>query len=106
MSAPPAVLQELVDRFRPDAAEGLSATYQLYVTGEGGGQWHLVIADRRCQLAAGRAESPDVAITLSADDWRAVVAKRLDPVSGLMAGRIQVAGDLSLASRLQTLFGL
>jgi putative sterol carrier protein len=105
MPAPAALLEQLVARFRPEASEGMSATYQLHLTGDDGGEWHLVVAERRCRLTAGRAAEPDVAITISVQDWEELTEGRLDPVSALFSGRIQIAGDLSLASRLQSLFG-
>ncbi len=106
MPAPGTLLTALVKRFSPAAAEGLSAVYQLQLTGEGGDCWHLVIADQQCQLAPGRAEKPDVAITMSVDDWSELVAGELDPFSAYLSGRLMVAGDLSLATRLATLFSL
>lgn len=106
MAPPGAVLAELVKRFRPTAAEGLKAVYQLHLTGDGGDSWHLTIADQRCQLEPGRAHEPDVTITLSVDDWKELIAGRLDPVGAYLSGRLQLSGDLTLATRLKSLFGL
>jgi putative sterol carrier protein len=40
------------------------------------------------------------------DDWEGLIAGRLDPFSAYISGRLGIAGDLSLATRLATLFGL
>jgi putative sterol carrier protein len=106
MAVPAAVLADFIKRFSPAAAEGLSAVYQLHLTGDGGDVWHIIIAEQKCQLAAGPGESPDVAITISVDDWEGLIAGRLDPFSAYISGRLGIAGDLSLATRLATLFGL
>jgi putative sterol carrier protein len=100
------VLADFVKRFRPEAADGLKAVYQLELTGEQGSCWHLMIADGACQLVEGRAEAPDVAITMSLDHWDELMAGRLDAFSAFLGGQLRVAGDLGLATRLQTLFGL
>lgn len=106
MAPPGAVLADLVKRFRAAAAEGLKAVYQLHLTGDCGDSWHLTIADQRCELEPGCAHEPDVTITLSVDDWKELVAGRLDPVGAYLSGRLQVSGDLTLATRLKGLFGL
>ena len=106
MAQPSAALKDLVSRFQPAAAEGLEATYQLSLTGDGGDTWHMVIADQKCELSSGPAERPDVSITMSVDDWNAVIAGQLDAIAGLFSGRIEIAGDLGLASRLQALFAI
>ncbi len=106
MPGPAAVLADFVKRFSPPAAEGLSAVYQLNLTGDGGDVWHLIIADQKCELVAGPGEAPDVAITISVDDWEGLIAGRLDPFSAYISGRLGIAGDLSLATRLAPLFGL
>ncbi len=106
MGEPSAFLAEVVKRFRPEAAEGLRAVYQIELAGDGGGVWHLTIAEQRCELACGPVEQPDVAITMSVGEWDELVAGRLDALSAYLSGRLQIAGDLSLATRIPSLFGL
>ncbi len=80
--------------------------YQVRLTGDGGGTWHLTIADQKCCLSDGPAAAPDVTITMSVEDWRDLVAGRLDSVSAYMAGHIQLSGDFGLVMQLQPIFGL
>jgi putative sterol carrier protein len=84
----------------------MSATYELSLTGDEGGTWHLAIADQKCQLLEGSAANSDVAITMSLQDWGDLLAGRLDGFSAYLAGRIQVQGNISLVMQLQTIFGL
>jgi putative sterol carrier protein len=104
MSAPADFLASFAARFRPDAAGDLRAVYQLHLTGDDGGLWHLTIADQQCRLASGQADQPSVTITMSVDDFSQLISGRLDGVSAYLAGRIQIAGDISLVTRLQSLF--
>ena len=105
MNKPEEVLSDLVKRFRPEAAKGISAVYELRVTGEAAGTWHLTIADQQCAVSPGRAEHPDITIAISDEDWANLVAGKLDPVNAYLSGRIVVSGDFSLAPMLQQLFG-
>jgi putative sterol carrier protein len=106
MPTPAALLADLVKRFRPEAAEGLNATYQLHLTGDDGDYWHLTIANQECSLGSGPATDADVAISMNMEDWSQLVAGRLDPVSAFLSGRVRVSGDFSLATRLAALFAL
>ncbi len=105
MQSPSELLADLVDRFRPSAAEGLDAVFQLDLTGNGSGCWHLIVAERQCRLVTGAAQKPNVIITVSAEDWGEMMGGRLDPFTALASGRLRVEGDLELAMRLQTVFG-
>jgi len=105
MNNPEEVLSDLVKRFRPEAAKGLHAVYELRLTGEAAGTWHLKIADQQCAVAPGSAERPDITIAMSDEDWAHLVAGKLDPVNAYLSGRIAVSGNLSLAPALQQLFG-
>jgi len=106
MVEPAIVLADFVKRFRPEAADGFSAVYQLELTGDQGGLWHLTITDGACQLGTGPGKAPDVAIRMSQDDWDALIAGELDAFSAFVSGKLEVEGNLALATRLQALFGL
>jgi len=99
------VLVSLVKRFRSAEAAGLTATYQLNLTGDDGGIWYLAVANQECSLGAGAAPQPDVTITITADDWVDLLAGKLDGYTAFLQGRVDVQGDLSLALRLQSMFG-
>ena len=100
------ILASLVERFRPEAAQGLRAVYQLNLTGEGGGDWHITVADQKCSLSSGVAPESDIGITMQAQDWKELVAGRLNAFDAFLQGKIQVDGDMSLAGQIQALFGL
>ena len=106
MAAPGKVLTEFVKRFRPDAAQGMNAVYQLSLTGDDGGTWHLSIANGECRLSEGPFEESDVRITMSVQDWSDLVAGRLDGFSAYLSGRIELQGNFSLVMQLQPMFGL
>ena len=100
------ILASLVERFRPEAAQGLHVVYQLNLTGEDGGDWHITVADQKCTLSSGIAPESDMGITMQAQDWKELVAGRLNAFDAFLQGKIQIVGDMSLAGQIQTLFGL
>lgn len=49
-------------------------------------------------------EDADCTITLAKDDFIALAKGELDPMGAFMSGKLKVAGDMSVAMGLQSLF--
>ena len=98
------IIEAMPRAFQPEKAQGLRATYQLELSGEGGGTWVMEIADGRCQVREGRADAPDGTLTMAANDYVALAKGELDVMGAFMSGRIQFQGDLGLAAKLPSLF--
>ena len=94
----------LPDHFNADAAAGLTAAYQFDLSGEQGGRYHLIIRDGTCLIHEGTHRSPDVTLTMTAEDCLLVMHGRLNGVTAALSGRVQVAGDMELALRLKSIF--
>jgi len=99
------VLTDLITGFRPEAASGMKATFQLELDGDEGGLWHVVVADGKCELRQGTATQPDVSIAMATEDFGALIARRLDVMQAYSDGRVKVRGNLFLAMQLGELFG-
>ena len=96
------IIEAMPRAFQPEKAQGLRATYQLELSGEG--TWVMEIADGRCQVREGRADAPDGTLTMAANDYVALAKGELDVIRAFMSGRIQFQGDLGLAAKLPSLF--
>ncbi len=96
----------MAEKFNADAAAGLNATFQYNIEGEGGGQWHCVIADGTCTVNEGTHDSPSVTLTMAAQDFLDLVNGKLNGQAAFMAGKLKIAGDMSLAMKLGSVFGL
>lgn len=92
----------LVERFRPDEARGLSATWRIAI--DDLRPYVITVDAGSCAVSAG--DVPDAGATLrtDADTWLAMVEGRIDGIAAFTGGRLRVDGDLHLAVRLETLF--
>ena len=98
------IIKAMPSAFRPERATSLKATYQFELTGEGGGDWVLEIANQQCQVKEGIAAEPDATIILAAADYVALVKGELDAVGAFMRGKLKVKGNVGLAMKALNLF--
>ena len=76
-----------------DAAKGMNSVIQFNLTGDGGGNYHVVIKDGTATVNEGTHASPNMTMTLAASDY-----------VDLITGKLKIAGDMGLAMKMQTLF--
>lgn len=65
---------------------------------------HHVLESGELRTVEGRAETPDLTITVDDGDLVQLFRGELDPLSAFMTGRVKVTGDMMLAQRLLALF--
>lgn len=101
-------IQEIIAKmpaaFVPEQAGDLNATIQLDLTGDGGGQWAIKIANGQIAIDERLADSPKLTLTMAASDYVALTLDEADPMSLFMAGKIKVQGDVTLALKFQQMF--
>ncbi|HXJ33394.1 MAG TPA: SCP2 sterol-binding domain-containing protein [Candidatus Eisenbacteria bacterium] len=100
-----AMMRWMPQYFRPSEAAGLAFTVQLDLTGPGGGPWVMRVADERCEVRPGRAGRADLTIRTRATYWLAVHRGDVNPVLGLVTGRLRLSGDRRLFLKFPALFG-
>jgi putative sterol carrier protein len=99
-----AFFEALPSRFHAAAAEGVTAVYQFDVSGDGGGQYQLHIADQTCRVSPGVHPAPNVTLRMAGEDCMAILEGRLTGVSAYLSGRLKMEGDLGMAMRLTAFF--
>jgi putative sterol carrier protein len=98
------IFAEMPEAFLADKAGDMRATYQFNLSGEGGGDWAVTVADGACTVAEGQAEKPSLTIGMAADDFVKMVSGELQPVVAFMQGKIKLQGDTNLALKFSEIF--
>ena len=98
------LFKRMPDVFDAEKAGDMDATVQFDLSGEGGGQWYVIVVDGTCTVEEGVTESPTATIRMEAEDYAALVAGNLNAMEAFMQQKIRVEGDLSTVMKFQTLF--
>ena len=100
-------LRQLEQKFLPEKAKGAKpAIIGLSLTGESGGEWHLVIADGEAHVHVGTAEHPAATLKASAPDFLALLSGTLDGTRAMMTGKLRASGNLRLLTQFGEWFAL
>ena len=92
--------------FDADAAQGLNAVFQFEITGDGGGNWTIIVKDGACEIAEGSHDEPTVTLTMSDETWLGMINKEVNGMQAFMGGQLKATGDIMLAQRIEQLFPL
>ena len=98
------VFEMMPSRFNAQAAQGVNATYQFELTGDGGGTYNVQIANGTATVNKGPAASPNITITMAAQDYLDMINGKLNPQMAFMGGKLKIKGDMSLALKMQQIF--
>jgi putative sterol carrier protein len=102
------VLPGQVAKF-PDAAKQIGNTFQINITGDGGGEWHVNATEADGGPSAGPGNKPaDVTITIAVEDFQKLLENpQANGMQLFFAGKLKVAGsNPMLAMKLNKLFTL
>ena len=94
----------LPDRFVASAARGLTAIFQFELAGDGGGTYHVTVADGAIAVAEGPAPSPSATLKMSAENYVKMANGELNSAMAFMKGQLKVTGNVLLAQRMQAIF--
>ncbi len=87
-----------------DTAKTMDATFQINVTGEGGGNWFIDVTSSGPSVEQTSKEAT-CTVEISAEDFEALYSNPLQQGMALfMAGKIKISGDMSKIMSLQKLF--
>lgn len=91
-------------KFRADKATGINATIQYDISGDQGGNWHAVIKDGTCTVNSGPAATPNLTLSMAAQDWLDMIGGKLSGQMAFMSGKLKLKGDMGLAMKVGGLF--
>jgi pimeloyl-ACP methyl ester carboxylesterase/putative sterol carrier protein len=92
----------LAERFHPEEARGLDATFVVAVDGHSPMTVH--VRGERCLVSPGVSQLAGATLHACPDTWLDLVEGRVDGIAAFLAGRLRIEGDLNLAARFETLF--
>ncbi len=93
-----ATLEEITDRFKTALGSGVGLEKSVKFDLKGAG---FIVIDGPDVTNEDR--PADCTIKVSLDDFQALARGTLDPASAFMRGKLKVAGDMSVAMKLQPL---
>jgi putative sterol carrier protein len=102
-----AALRSLEHKFLPEKARGAKPTViGLSLSGDAGGEWHLVVADGAAHVRPGAVERPTATLKASATDFLALLDGTLDGTRAMMTGKLRASGNLRVLTQFGDWFAL
>ena len=99
-----AIFEKMPDSFQADRAAGVSVVFQFTISGPGGGEWHAIISDGKCEVFAGVHEKPTTTILMSDGDFIELIQGRLNAMKAYTSGKLKIKGDLMKSQLIEKLF--
>jgi hypothetical protein len=101
------VFRQMVRAYRPERTAGWTGDIRYELTASGGAVRTWTVSCGPAQASAREGAEPDPALTikLSVADFIRLAGRDLDPAKALLSGRLDLAGDFSVALRLGEMFG-
>jgi putative sterol carrier protein len=98
-------VQEAMLKAEPERTRGLNITFQFDLFGEGGCTWHLEIVDGEPAFRDGPAQSPDLTVIVSLEDYMAMAARKASGRELFFSGRMHLEGNAMLGMVLGQVLG-
>lgn len=98
------IFNKMPEAVVPEKVNGVNATIQLQLTGEGGGDWLIQLVNGTAAVVQGQAQTPDLTLTMETSDYVALAHGQINPVNLFMAGKIKLQGDMGLAMKFPEMF--
>ena len=97
-------LKGFVQAFIPEKAKDWDRVINYTITGTGGGEWHFIVKDQKCELKKGKHEKADLGFEMTADTFIALGKGELSPVAAFMSGKMKAKGSTSDLMKMGEVF--
>jgi NAD(P)-dependent dehydrogenase (short-subunit alcohol dehydrogenase family)/acyl dehydratase/putative sterol carrier protein len=98
------IFERIPEVFRPEKAVGLDVVFQFVIGGGGGGTWHVVVKEKRCEVKEGAHEKPTTTIKMGSEDFVKMIQGQLNAMSAYTSGKLKIEGDLMKSQLVEKLF--
>ncbi len=94
----------LGERFKPEAAEKISAVFQFELAGDDGGTYHVTVDHGKMTVAEGPHEKPTATLKMKGEEYVKMANGQLNGAMAFMKGQLKVTGNVLLAQKMQAIF--
>jgi len=84
--------------------KGVQAQIQLNLSGEGGGNYYVVVNDGSVKVEKGKLENPQMTLSTTTETALELLKGKSNPMTAVMTGKVKIAGDMSVGMKLFKLF--
>jgi predicted Zn finger-like uncharacterized protein len=91
-------------RFIPEKAEGVNAHVSYNITGDGGGEWTLIVNNGTCDIREGGDPSAKTHARMTVKTYLKLAMGKLDGRVGFMLGKIKIKGDKASVATVRECF--
>ena len=99
-----AVFEAMPAAFVSKAAAGVDVVFQYAIAG--GGEWHCIVKDGACTVAAGVHDSPTCTLKISNGEFLKMMNGKLPPMQAFTSGKLKIEGDVMKSQLIEKLFRL
>jgi 3-hydroxyacyl-CoA dehydrogenase/3a,7a,12a-trihydroxy-5b-cholest-24-enoyl-CoA hydratase len=101
-----AIFEQIGERIseHPEWAKKVGAVFQFDITGSEGGSYVVDLKNDGGSARPGEDPTAGCKLTLSFDDFMAMISGELNPQMAFMGGKMKISGDVILAAKLAPLF--
>lgn len=83
-----------------EEAKGLDGRVQISLSGEGGGDWGVVLDDGKISVSEGAMAQPQLTIKTSTENADKLMSGSMNPMMAYMTGKVKITGDMALGMKL------
>ena len=98
------IFAQMPGAFQSDKAAGVDVVFQFTLSGDGGGAWHVVVKDGKCDVIEGAYASPTTTILMDAADFIDMIQGKLNAMLAFTSGKLKVDGDMMKSQLIEKLF--
>lgn len=91
----------LPTKFKPEKAAGFDAIVQIKLTGPDGGDWVIILKDKKLKIYEGIHPQPNLTLTIADSDFMDLVNGKLGTTEAFLKSKIELSGSLGLALKLK-----
>jgi putative sterol carrier protein len=92
--------ETIQERFLPQHADGVDATFVYELDGTGGGTWTVRVKDGKVSVEPGAAPSPTVTYKISANDYVNLANGDLNGAKAFLTRKLKVSGAIGMAQKM------